>query len=128
PEDATKGRQARPEVLSPFTTVRDFGVEPSEEKEWRVVYDPTADDTGDQYQALMSYAITPKGIQPKLKLRLGTKSVGKPLHLEEIVEAILLGPTGGSAIAQHAMRRLCTAAGKPRLSGKVHSSRTPYRP
>ncbi|RRJ09235.1 hypothetical protein, partial [Pseudomonas aeruginosa] len=25
---ATKGRQARPEVLSPFTTVRDFGVEP----------------------------------------------------------------------------------------------------
>src|SRR5690606_12018501 len=27
-EDATKGRQARPEVLNPFTTVRDFGVEP----------------------------------------------------------------------------------------------------
>src|SRR5690606_24285164 len=27
-EDATKGGQARPEVLNPFTTVRDFGVEP----------------------------------------------------------------------------------------------------
>lgn len=100
----------------------------SEEKEWRVVYDPTADDTGGKYQELMSYAITPKGIQPKLKLRLGTKSVDKALHLEEIVEAILLGPTGGSAIAQHAMRRLCAAAGKPGLSSKVHSSRTPYRP
>ncbi len=29
PEDAAKSRQARPEVLSPFTTVRDFGVEPN---------------------------------------------------------------------------------------------------
>ncbi|EKZ1926240.1 TPA: DUF2971 domain-containing protein [Stenotrophomonas maltophilia] len=100
----------------------------SEEKEWRVVYDPTADTTGGLYQALMSYAITPKGIQPKLKLGLGSKSVGKQLHLEEIVEAILLGPTGGSSIAQHAMRRLCVAAGKPGLSSKVYSSRTPYRP
>lgn len=28
PRDSAKSRQARPEVLSPFTTVRDFGVEP----------------------------------------------------------------------------------------------------
>lgn len=100
----------------------------SEEKEWRIVYDPTADESGGKYDELMSYAITPKGIQPKLKLRLGTKAIGKPWHLEDIIEAIILGPTGGSLIAEHAMRRLCVAAGKPKLSGKVFSSSTPYRP
>lgn len=100
----------------------------SEEKEWRIVYDPTADESGGKYDQLMGYAITPKGIQPKLKLRLGAKSIGKPLHLEDVVESIILGPTGGSLIAEHAMRRLCVAAGKPRLASKVFSSSTPYRP
>ncbi|HAQ73960.1 DUF2971 domain-containing protein [Stenotrophomonas maltophilia] len=99
-----------------------------EEKEWRIVYDPTADKSGGKYDEMMSYAITAKGVQPKLKLRLGAKSIGNPLHLEDIVEAIILGPTGGSLIAEHAMRRLCRAAGKPRLADKVFSSRTPYRP
>ncbi|MCU1123577.1 DUF2971 domain-containing protein [Stenotrophomonas pavanii] len=100
----------------------------SEEKEWRIVYDPTADESGGKYKEQMGYAITPKGIQPKLKLRLGARAVGKPLHLEDIVEAIILGPTGGSLIAEHAMRRLCVAAGKPKLASKVVSSSTPYRP
>ncbi|WP_447592541.1 DUF2971 domain-containing protein [Stenotrophomonas rhizophila] len=98
-----------------------------EEREWRVVYLPDLDPS-ERFRELMGYAITPKGIQPKLKLRLGEKSIGRPLHLEDVIETILLGPTAGSLIAHHATIRLCEAAGQPALASRVKSSGTPYRP
>lgn len=97
-----------------------------EEKEWRVVYFPDRDPQG-AFKQLMGYAITQKGIEPKLKLRLGERSLGRPLHLEDMVESILLGPTSGSLIARHAMSRLCELTGKPGLASRVHLSSTPYR-
>lgn len=98
-----------------------------EEREWRVVYLPDLDPS-ERFRELMGYAITPKGIQPKLKLRLGEKSIGRPLHLEDVIDTILLGPTAGSLIAHHATIRLCEAAGQPALASRVKSSGTPYRP
>lgn len=99
----------------------------SEEREWRVVYFPDMDD-GDRYKEMMSYAITPKGIQPKLKLRLGERAVGRPLHLEEAVASILLGPTAGTLLSVHALKRMLEILGKGRLTDRVQFSSTPYRP
>jgi len=99
----------------------------ADEREWRVVYDPDLDPEG-KFRELMGYAITPKGIQPKLKLRLGERSLGRPLLLEDVVDSILLGPTAGSLIARHATKRLCEAAKLPALASRVHLSGTPYRP
>ncbi len=98
-----------------------------EEKEWRVVYFPDRDEKR-RYSDLLSYAITHKGIQPKLKLRLGQEAIGTPLLLEEVVHSILLGPTAGSLLSQHALKRMFRSLGKPGLAEKVDFSSTPYRP
>lgn len=98
-----------------------------EENEWRVVYFPDRDE-GQRYTALLSYAITQKGIQPKLKLRLGLDAVGRPLLLEDVVHSILLGPTAGSLLSEHALKRMLRTLGKPGLAGKIGFSSTPYRP
>ncbi|MGY4891715.1 UNVERIFIED_CONTAM: DUF2971 domain-containing protein [Xanthomonas axonopodis] len=98
-----------------------------EENEWRVVYFPDRDETR-RYAAMLSYAITQKGIQPKLKLRLGQNAIGAPLLLEDVVHSILLGPTAGSHLSEHALKRMLCAVGKPGLADKVDFSSTPYRP
>ncbi|WP_375069162.1 DUF2971 domain-containing protein [Stenotrophomonas lactitubi] len=98
-----------------------------EENEWRVVYFPDRDEKH-RYSALLSYAITQKGIQPKLKLRLGANAVGAPLLLEKAVHSILLGPTAGSLLSEHALKRMLCTLGKPALAQKVDLSSTPYRP
>lgn len=98
-----------------------------EENEWRVVYFPDRDENK-RYAVLLSYAITQKGIQPKLKLRLGLNAVGAPLLLEDAVHSILLGPTAGSLLSEHALKRMLLTLGKPGLAEKVDFSSTPYRP
>lgn len=98
-----------------------------EENEWRVVYFPDRDES-QRYAGLLSYAISHKGIQPKLKLRFGQEAIGAPVLLEELVYSILLGPTAGSLLSQHALKRMFHTLGKPRLAEKVDFSSTPYRP
>lgn len=98
-----------------------------EENEWRVVYFPDRDEK-QRYAELLSYAITQKGIQPKLKLRLGLNAIGAPLLLEDAVNSILLGPTAGSLLAEHALKRMFRNLGKPGLVDKIGFSSTPYRP
>jgi hypothetical protein len=98
-----------------------------EENEWRVVYFPDR-DVKQRYAGLLSYAITQRGIQPKLKLRLGPDAIGAPLLLEEAVHLILLGPTAGSLLSEHALKRMLLTLGKPGLGDKVDFSSTPYRP
>lgn len=98
-----------------------------EEREWRVVYFPDRDVEG-RYRNLLGYAITPSGIHPKLKLRLGENSIGAPLRLEDVVSAVILGPTAGSFLAANAFRRMLSVVGQPGLADKVVLSSTPYRP
>ncbi|BCX45740.1 DUF2971 domain-containing protein [Salmonella enterica subsp. enterica] len=98
-----------------------------EENEWRVVYFPDRDEK-QRYAELLSYAITQKGIQPKLKLRLGLNAIGGPLLLEDAVSSILLGPTAGSLLSAHALKRMLRNLGKPGLADKIGFSSTPYRP
>lgn len=99
----------------------------AEEDEWRLVYAPDHDPT-EEYAAMLGYCITEKGIQPKLKLRLGVSSAGAAIvPLKEIVSAILLGPTASSYLSQVAVKRMLSVLGHAELAERVKMCTTPFR-
>lgn len=98
-----------------------------EEVEWRVVYMPDRDVKGllaDQ----LSYFNGPRGLEPKLKLRLHAQPdvTGDPA-LETLVERLILGPSRASPILKMTAQRLLTECGKKALVSKVHVSDIPFR-
>lgn len=100
----------------------------SEEQEWRLVYMKDRDQNN-ALTSMISYAITPRGVEPKLKLRLedlGT-TLQSPVNLSLLVNRILLGPTISNALAHASTKRMLTILGLPQLANKVQSSTIPYR-
>ena len=97
-----------------------------EENEWRLVYDPKRDDW-EEYAEHLSYSISERGIEPKLKLRFGSSGPMKDVSFDKLLSSVLLGPTAASALSLHATKRMLISAGCVPLSEKVRASSTPLR-
>lgn len=115
----------RLKLFSLFTKHKGF----HEEQEWRIVYMNERDKAG-RLKDMQSYAITPRGVEPKLKFKVQPLEglFGEHLSLEGIVDRIILGPTTSTAIAKNAVKRLLQKRGKPDLAEKITPSTIPFRP
>lgn len=100
-----------------------------EEQEWRVVYFSER-DSSKVLAPMYGYAITPRGVEPKLKLKIGELPhvMGPQTSLEKFVERIVLGPTISTALAANSVRRMLEKSRSPSLANKVRESSIPFRP
>src|SRR5260221_863425 len=73
----------------------------TEEKEWRMVYMPDR-DVSKLFGSMFSYWVGPRGIEPKLKLKIEAIPGLPETHvsLSQIVERIILGPSLSSPLAR----------------------------
>lgn len=99
----------------------------AEEREWRLIY--LADRDEDKtYAPMISYAMTERGIQQKLKLKIGASSVKEKIDLEDLICSVILGPTVGAPLSQRAMSLMFEKLGKKALVSRIQASSTPFRP
>jgi len=100
-----------------------------EEDEWRVVY-MAERDKGGLLKAMLGYAITSRGVVPKLKVPLapvpGVPSDG--ISLENLIERIILGPTASSPMAVKSVSRMLDHHNRSSLVDKIVPSMIPFRP
>lgn len=100
----------------------------TEENEWRVVY-MSERDKSEAFKSMLSYAITARGAEPKLKLKIkpldGIFSVD--LSLEKLIDRIILGPTTSTVLAANSIKRVLIQKNKPALAEKVKPSTIPFR-
>jgi len=114
----------RLKVFSLFTKHAGF----HEEQEWRIVYMNERDKEG-KLKDMLGYAITPRGVEPKLKFKVKPLEglFGEHLSLEGIIDRIILGPTTSTVIAANSVKRLLQHKGKPALAEKIVPSTIPFR-
>src|SRR5258708_9389243 len=93
----------RLKLFSIFTKHQGF----SEENEWRVVYMRDRDEAK-VFDNMFSYRVGPRGVEPKLKLRIEAIPglPGSNLSLSELVERIILGPSLSSPLARGSVLRM----------------------
>ncbi len=115
----------RLKLFSLFTKHSGF----SEEKEWRMVY-LSDRDKHRQLATMLGYAITSKGVEPKLKVRVNELpgAVAQEFSLDGLIERIILGPSISSALAANSVRRMLELNGRASLASKVVASTIPFRP
>ncbi|CAN7615131.1 DUF2971 domain-containing protein [Acidovorax delafieldii] len=114
----------RLQIFALFSKHRGF----EEEKEWRLVYLKDRDQNN-ALTSMINYAITARGVEPKLKLHLedaGT-ALQSPIDLNRIFDSILLGPTISNALAYASTKRMLTILKYPNLANKLRSSSIPFR-
>lgn len=114
----------RIKIFSLFTKHRGF----SEEREWRVVYLKDR-DRENRLHSMFSYTIGPAGIEPKLKFKVGPIDgvTGGDLSLDTLIDRIIIGPSGSSALEIHAIKRMLESINKAELANKIAGSTTPFR-
>jgi hypothetical protein len=107
-----------------FTKHRGF----LEECEWRAVYIRNRDPQK-QLDSMFSYSIGPRGIEPRLKLKLAAAPgvTSADLSLAAIVDRIILGPSASSLLATATVGRMLERLGKGDLKQKLHASAIPFR-
>lgn len=103
----------------------------SEEREWRAIYMSDRDtDPASIFKKMFHYHIGPRGIEPKLRLKL--EAVGAPfaedLNLQKLVCRLLVGPTRSTPIALATIHRMLELKGKAELCARVRVSSIPLRP
>ena len=84
-----------------------------EEREWRIVYLPDRDKKK-RIDPMLHYAVSHKGVEPKLKFKIGPLDgvTGEELSLETLVDHIILGPSAASYLAVHGIRRMLENRGR----------------
>jgi Protein of unknown function (DUF2971) len=99
----------------------------SEEREWRAVYLPERDVTK-AFAHLIDYAIGPRGIEGKLKLKIAPLAgfIEDDFSLDQIVHRIILGPTISSPLARGAVMKMLDRHA-PELKDRVVASSIPFR-
>lgn len=115
----------RLKLFSLFTKHSGF----SEEGEWRVVY--LRDRDKDQrFTSMLGYAITSRGVEPKLKLRIKELRTGQDdgLSLEVLIERIILGPSISTFLATSSVRRMLELHERVSMASKIVASSIPFRP
>ena len=100
-----------------------------EEREWRIVYLPDR-DVHKKLHEMFSYAIGPRGIEPKLRFKiLPVEGVtAADLSLTKIMERIIMGPSISSPMALAMARRMFDRHGHLDLKPKLRPSTIPFRP
>lgn len=100
-----------------------------EEQEWRIVY-LSERDSNDSLKEMHGYAITQRGVEPKLKLKVKQLEglFSQDLSFEKIIERIILGPTTSTTLAANAVKRILAIKGKSSLAEKIFPSSIPFRP
>jgi hypothetical protein len=101
----------------------------SEEAEWRVIYYPERDRAG-LLKHCMDYHIGHRGVEPKLKYRIGhiPGVSADDLSLDRLLVRIILGPSHASPLAKKSVERMLERIGKPELKKKLWPSGIPLRP
>ena len=99
-----------------------------EEREWRVVYLKER-DTQNRLAPMLQYAVTSRGLEPRLKLALKPIDgiTANDLSLAKLVDRIILGPTVNSPLAKSTLLRVLDVTGKGALKDKVVASTIPFR-
>jgi hypothetical protein len=115
----------RLKIFSLFTKHSGF----SEEGEWRIAY-LSDRDKQQKFTSMLGYAITIRGVEPKLKLRIKELRGGQAdsLSLDVLVERIILGPSISTVLAANSVRRMLELNGQNSLASKVVASSIPFRP
>ncbi|WP_116892118.1 DUF2971 domain-containing protein [Pseudomonas syringae] len=114
----------RLKIFALFTKHKGF----HEEKEWRIVYMNERDKQG-RLKDMLGYAITPRGVEPKLKFKVKPLEgmFGEHLSLEGVIDRIILGPTTSTVMAANSVKRLLQQKGKLILAEKIVPSTIPFR-
>ena len=112
----------RIKLFALFTKHRGF----HEEREWRIVY-LREHDRGDRFTQQLHYAISSRGIEPRLRFSTDALSDGehKP-SLEQMVQRIILGPVLATPLALRSVARMLELY-QPAWATRVARSTTPYR-
>lgn len=99
-----------------------------EEKEWRAVY-LVDRDAKNQFEPMFHYWIGPRGVEPKLKVKIEPIEglFASDLSLEKLVYRILLGPCISSPLTKAAVLRMMDRLGRAELKDRVFASSIPFR-
>ena len=99
-----------------------------EENEWRIVYLKRR-DTDNVFSKMFSYHVGPRGVEPKLKLKV-EEIPGLPethVTLPHIVDQIILGPSLSGPLARSTIVRMIETLNLADLKDRIHSSMIPFR-
>ena len=115
----------RLKLFSLFTKHEGF----REEREWRVVY-LAERDPNRKLEPMFGYAITSKGAEPKMKLRMDDipETVGDGRAIERITDRIILGPSLSSDLSLVSLQRMLQLSDRGVLAEKLVASSIPFRP
>lgn len=100
-----------------------------EEKEWRIVYFSERDKER-VLAPMFNYAITARGVEPKLKLKVAPLAgvIDEQTTLTHIVDRVILGPSISTVLASNSVRRMLELSPNAALASRVRESSIPYRP
>lgn len=114
----------RIKLFSIFTKHHGF----AEEREWRVAYLKDR-DMDSKFSSMLSYSIGPRGVEPKLKLKLEGMDghISGSVSLTNLVHQIILGPSVSTPLAKAAFERVLEKIDKPELKSRVWASSIPFR-
>lgn len=99
-----------------------------EEQEWRLVYLKDR-DASNKLADMLSYVVSEKGIEPKLKLKIGYIEgvIEEENSIPNIVSEIILGPSISNTLTLMTIKRMLEKVGKSSLVDRVVMSSTPFR-
>jgi hypothetical protein len=114
----------RLKLFSLFTKHKGF----DEEREWRVVY-ISERDRMKSLSSMLSYQITARGVEPKLKLKLEEVpgAIDSSVSLECLTHRIILGPSIATILAANSVRKMLALTGRVELANRVIESSIPFR-
>ena len=100
----------------------------AEEREWRIVYMHDR-DKDKLLSSMLGYFVTPRGVEPKLKLKLNgiPAALGGGLALDNLIDRIILGPSLSTVLAGASVRRMLELNGQSGLASRVTASFIPFR-
>ncbi len=101
----------------------------SEEREWRIIYTTERDADG-RLKHMQDFRNGPRGVEPILRFKMEPlEGITAPdLSFDDLLQAILLGPSTSSYIAVRCVERMLDVLKKPHLKERVSASMIPFRP
>jgi len=123
-EDIVNYFLLRLKIFSLFTKHNGF----EEENEWRVIYMSEL-DTENKFHPWFSYAVTSRGVEPKLKLSIqpNTGVLKDDVSFDKLIDRIILGPINSSLLHENSVKKMLKLLGKHSIAQKIVSSNIPFR-